>query len=146
MIFIIGGYAQGKREYALSHYKDADKHIMELNGWAVFCNFHSSGDNASTNWGFFHVNPSVAPTYTAPTYTTPTYTTPTYDYYTYGDTTYYWDGTSLTDFGDGSMMYTGTDGSVNFVGDDGSYFNVYSDGSWDSYDAASDSFSGGMVY
>ena len=76
----------------------------------------------------------------------PTYTTPTYDYYTYGDTTYYWDGTSLTDFGDGSMMYTGTDGSVNFVGDDGSYFNVYSDGSWDSYDAASDSFSGGMVY
>ena len=119
---------------------------MELNGWAVFCNFHSSGDNASTNWGFFHVNPSVVPTYTAPTYTTPTYTTPTYDYYTYGDTTYYWDGTSLTDFGDGSMMYTGTDGSVNFVGDDGSYFNVYSDGSWDSYDAASDSFSGGMVY
>lgn len=34
MIFIIGGYAQGKREYALNHYKDADKHIMELNDWA----------------------------------------------------------------------------------------------------------------
>ena len=34
MIFIIGGYAQGKREYAINHYKDADKHMMELNGWA----------------------------------------------------------------------------------------------------------------
>ena len=34
MIFIIGGYAQGKREYAREHYKDADKHIMELNVWA----------------------------------------------------------------------------------------------------------------
>ena len=34
MVFIIGGYAQGKREYALEHYKDADKHIMELNVWA----------------------------------------------------------------------------------------------------------------
>lgn len=35
---------------------------MELNGWAVFCSFHSSIDNASTNWGFFHVD-DYAPTY-----------------------------------------------------------------------------------
>ena len=27
----------------------------ELNGWAVFCSFHSSIDNAKTNWAFFHV-------------------------------------------------------------------------------------------
>ncbi len=115
---------------------------MELNGWAVFCGFHSNGDNASTNWAFFHVN-----AYAAPSYTAPTYTAPAYDYYpVYGDTTYYWDGTSLTNFSDGTMMYTGTDGSVNFLGSDGSYLNVYSDGLWESYDAASDSYSGGMFY
>ena len=34
MVFVIGGYAQGKREYARAHYNDADKHIMELNVWA----------------------------------------------------------------------------------------------------------------
>ena len=27
----------------------------ELNGWAVFCHFHSDIDNANTNWAFFHV-------------------------------------------------------------------------------------------
>ena len=36
----------------------------ELNGWAVFCRFHSNIDNASTNWGFFHVNDYTAPFYT----------------------------------------------------------------------------------
>lgn len=36
---------------------------IELNGWAVFCNFHSAIDNASTNWGFFHVSESVTAPY-----------------------------------------------------------------------------------
>ena len=40
----------------------------ELNGWAVFCSFHSDNDNAKTNWAFFHVNTYV-PTYTQPVYT-----------------------------------------------------------------------------
>lgn len=35
----------------------------ELNGWAVYCNFHSAIDNASTNWGFFHVNEYAASPY-----------------------------------------------------------------------------------
>ncbi len=41
----------------------------DLNGWAVFCNFHSANDNAKTNWAFFHVYAYV-PTYT-PVYTDP---------------------------------------------------------------------------
>ncbi len=109
---------------------------LELNGWAVFCNFHSSADNAKTNWAFFHVN----------TYTAPAYAAPSYGYYQDGNTTYYWDGTSLTTFWDGTMMYTGTDGSTNFAGTDGSYFRVYPDGSWDSYDASTGTYDGGMIF
>ena len=39
----------------------------DLNGWAVFCSFHSNVDNASTNWAFFHVTAYAAPSY-APQY------------------------------------------------------------------------------
>lgn len=46
---------------------------IELNGWAVFCNFHSAIDNASTNWGFFHVSEFAVPSYNDPTYNTPFY-------------------------------------------------------------------------
>lgn len=40
----------------------------ELNGWAVFCSFHSAVDNAKTNWGFFHVNEYTVPSFAAPAY------------------------------------------------------------------------------
>ena len=111
---------------------------MDLNGWAVFCSFHSSGDNASTNWAFFHVDACPAPAYTVPSYAPPAY-----DYYD-GDTTYYWEGISLTDYSD-EMMYTETDGAMSFVGIDGSYFFIGSDGLWESFDAASGSFEVGML-
>ena len=38
----------------------------ELNGWAVFCNFHSVIDNARTNWGFFYVNEYMEPSFAVP--------------------------------------------------------------------------------
>ncbi len=41
----------------------------DLNGWAVFCSFHSDNDNAKTNWAFFHVYtyvPNYTPVYTDP--------------------------------------------------------------------------------
>ncbi len=38
----------------------------ELNGWAVFCRFHSDIDNASTNWGFFNINEYAPSPYSAP--------------------------------------------------------------------------------
>lgn len=44
---------------------------IELNGWAIFCNFHSAIDNASTNWGFFHVGEFAVPSYSDPIYNTP---------------------------------------------------------------------------
>ncbi len=34
MIMIIGGRTQGKKEYAISHYKDAKKHMIMLNDMA----------------------------------------------------------------------------------------------------------------
>lgn len=45
----------------------------ELNGWAVFCRFHSNIDNASTNWGFFHVNEYTVLANTIPSYNNPFY-------------------------------------------------------------------------
>lgn len=33
MIVIIGGYAQGKREYARQHYANADERMFLLNSW-----------------------------------------------------------------------------------------------------------------
>ena len=45
----------------------------ELNGWAVFCNFHSAVDNARTNWGFFHVDEYATPNYVAPDNISPFY-------------------------------------------------------------------------
>lgn len=125
----------------------------EMNGWGVFCTFSNAYGPTDTAMAFLYVSAYVAPTYTytAPTYTTttytaPTYTVPTYDYYTSGNTTYYRDGTSLTDFGDGSMMYTGLDGSMNFVNENGSFFNVYPNGMWSFYDSLTDSYTGGIFY
>ena len=123
----------------------------DMNGWGVFCSFYNNNGPTDTAMAFLYVSAYVAPTYTAPAYTAPTYTAPvytapTYDYYTSGDTTYFWDGTSLTDLGNGSVMYTGTDGSTSFVNEDGSYLRVYSNGAWSSYNAASDTYEGGMVY
>ena len=42
----------------------------DLNGWAVYCSFHSDNDNAKTNWAFFHVYAYV-PTYSQPVYPVP---------------------------------------------------------------------------
>lgn len=129
----------------------------ELNGWAVFCNFHSDNDNAKTNWAFFHVNAYV-PTYSQPVYSAPVYTGPTnavpyggyfggygydengnleYDvYYRDGSyTTYYWDGSSLTNNLDGSYLYQSNDGSVDFFNNDGYYTSTSPDGSYVEYHA-----------
>ena len=131
----------------------------ELNGWAVFCNFHSSVDNARTSWAFFHVN-AYTPTYSAPTYTAPTYSTyiPVnaipdggsfggygydenghleYDvYYSDGSyTTYYYDGSSLTNNLDGSYVYQSNDGSFDFFNNDGYRLEQHPDGSYMEYHA-----------
>ncbi len=130
----------------------------ELNGWAVFCNFHSDVDNAKTNWAFFHVNPYVVPTYTQPAYTTPAYFEPVnaipyggsfggygydengnleYDvYYSDGSyTTYYYDGSSLTNNLDGSYIYRSSDGGTDVFNDDGYRLESRPDGSYTEYRA-----------
>ena len=125
----------------------------DLNGWAVFCSFHSNMDNAKTSWAFFHVNAYSAPSYTQPVYTAPTYSVPVnavpeggqfggygydenghpeYDvYYRDGSyTTYYYDGSSLTNNLDGSYYYQSNDGSTSFFNDDGYALNSQPDGSY----------------
>ena len=115
-----------------------------------------------------------APTYTAPrTTTTTTYYIPygatdggyTYDangnleydvYYPDGSySTFYSDGSTFTNNLDGTYMYVSNDGSIDIFADDGyylqtrpdgSYTEYHGDGFWESYDALTDSFSGGIDY
>ena len=116
----------------------------------------------------------TAPSYTAPrTTTTTTYYIPygatdggyTYDengnleydvYYPDGSySTFYSDGSTFTNNLDGTYMYVSNDGSIDIFADDGyylqtrpdgSYTEYHGDGFWESYDALTGSFSGGIDY
>ena len=115
----------------------------------------------------------TTPTYTAPRTTTTTYYIPygatdggyTYDangnleydvYYPDGSySTFYSDGSTFTDNLDGTYMYVSNDGSIDIFADDGyylqtrpdgSYTEYHGDGFWESYDALTGSFSGGIDY
>ena len=88
----------------------------DLNGWAVFCNFHSSNDNAKTNWAFFHVYAYV------PNYT-PVYNTPDpYPYGGYAGSQYY---QYYVNEYPGGRGYAGSQYYANEYPDGGGYAGIH---------------------
>ena len=143
---------------------------MDMSGWGVYCTFYNNGQTARTNTAYMYVaarqqtqqpvqqqtQTQVVTNHTPVYYSYGTFGGYAYDengnmeydvYYPDGSyTTYYWDGSSFTDYLDGSFSYQSNDGSFSYYDGDGSYIEQRPDGSWESYNASTDTSSGGIDY
>ena len=135
-----------------------------MTGWSVYCTFSNDRGSEDTVHAALNVTAYVAPASSYQAYSGPSYYIPQgavdggygydenghleYDVY-YPDghyTTFYYDGSSFTDYLNGSYSYSSSDGSVSYFNDAGYRMDVYSNGYWESYDPATDTYSGGMIY